>query len=220
MTVSERNESVEALNNWLTEYRAMTSRDDDSLGFLRGLDNQVRQLRQPRYQQKRQQQQQQQQQQQPQQQPQGDATINSSTNDTVMFDDFARWFRHIFYPELHNRVGIRLMDYSLFSSLLANRADPRRSMDKKMDKKTFPKKLPYQKDLLHPADLLTDDHSFTIGIDDPFFRASSLPTMPKPLLTRKESFCSHDGSESEESANNQPNSPHIIKKSKKYFTWM
>ena len=162
MTASEQNESVEALNNWLTLHKAMvldTSTDDDPLGFLHGLDNQLIQHRQPHYQAQPQHYQPPHYQQHYHPQHQGDVINGDAANETVMFDGFAQWFKHTFYPELHNRVGIRLMDYSLSSSLLANRADPRRVMDKKMDKKTSPKKVPYQKELLHPADLLADDRS-------------------------------------------------------------
>ena len=151
LTVLERDESLESLHNWLQFHKAMTistttSTDDDPFDMLRGLDNRGLEWH-PSPQQER-------------------DVINDTADDTVLFDDFARWFKFTFYPELHNRVGNRLVDYSLSSSLQANRTDPRKlwdkKMDKKMDKNTSPKnkKVPYQSALLRPADLLNDQSSF------------------------------------------------------------
>lgn len=250
-------------------------------------------------------------------------SLTSSHTDTVFFENFAEWFSTSLFPYLHNCVGDRLIDYSLSTSLQANRALPKKQLDRKTASQQKSKKqkysrrgskVPYQKDLLHPADLLNnqskyyeytrddsdeddnrDDNAVNTRIRglppriqvppldsssmsflnlfgdlvspsssspsgmepeqhispsfhhprtmppsdsfmvdqkppiinvpswtnpfeveiDPFFHSFTLPRMPKPL-TRNDSFYSHDGSESEESVNNQPNSPDIIKQPKKY----
>ena len=279
------------------------------------------------------------------QQPGISTSTSSSVTDTVFYDDFSEWFSFTLFPDLHNCVGDRLFDYSLSTSLHTNRAAiPKRQLDKKLDKKAVSQqrlkkqhkpprrgsKVPYQKDLLHPADLLSnqinynhyyveednsdsdgngDDSSYpvvstrirglglpprvqppppspldssmsflnlfgdlvspssqttqqsepehntalpsfnrprvlpsysfmhhqppTINVPpinnnfenavsvenaDPFYHSSTLRRMPKPI--RNDSFYSIYMAESEESVNNQPNSPNIIKKSKKYFSWM
>ena len=236
-------------------------------------------------------------------------SLTSMDTDTVFFEDFAEWFSTILFPDLHNCVGDRLIDYSLSTSLQTNRALPKKLLDRKATSQQRLKKqansrrgskVPYQKDLLHPADLLNNQNKYhdyqrdendvdeqpprihvpsldssmsflnlfgdlvspsspppgtksehhiipsfhhpgtipsdsfihqkppTISVPswthpfeeiDPFFHSTTLPRMPKPL-TRNDSFYSHDGSESEESVNNQPNSPDIIKKPKKYFSWI
>ena len=101
------------------------------------------------------------------QQP-GVSLTSAAAKDTVFFDDFSEWFSTTLFSDLHNCVGDRLIDYSLSSSLHANRAIPKRQLDKKLDKKTAAKQhkpprgshVPYQKDLLHPADLFNNQSNY------------------------------------------------------------
>ena len=127
LTETEAKEASESLFEWLTRRKTTMLHDAATQGPIwDGLDALVRPIN----------------------------PLNNTTNDGTtpvtadcdadLFEDFARWFRTSFYPDLHNCVGYRLIDHSLSARLhanLANIATPHttstssRSLDNKTDRK-------------------------------------------------------------------------------------
>ena len=168
MTETEAREAFEALIEWLTQRKAMMLADAASASPLwLGLDALLSSTTPPGT----------------QHTDNNGATHDAADYDTVLFEDFARWFRTIFYPDLHNCVGDRLIDHALAKRLHANRAaagtattpntttstpSESKSDQKKASRQRNivrqtktppnqhppPSKIAYQKDLLDPADFL------------------------------------------------------------------
>ena len=151
LTETEAKEASESLFEWLTRRKTTMLHDAATQGPIwDGLDALMRPIN-------------------PSNTTNDGTTPVTADCDADLFEDFARWFRTSFYPDLHNCVGYRLIDHSLSARLHANLAtistshttsNSSRSLDKITDRKHESRS---RQRVIRPASTSSDIHRTAVA---------------------------------------------------------